>query len=45
MDADRETSRTASMVAGHVAYGVALAAAYTGLEGLEGRGGAEARSR
>jgi hypothetical protein len=37
--------RTASMVAGHVAYGMALAAAYKGLEGLEGLGGEEARSR
>jgi uncharacterized membrane protein YagU involved in acid resistance len=37
--------RTAAMVAGHVAYGVALAAAYGRLEGFERRGGAGARSR
>jgi uncharacterized membrane protein YagU involved in acid resistance len=37
--------RTASMVAGHVAYGVALAAVYERLEGFERRGGEEAWSR
>jgi uncharacterized membrane protein YagU involved in acid resistance len=37
--------RTASMIAGHVAYGVALAAAYKGLEGAERRDGEKAWSR
>jgi uncharacterized membrane protein YagU involved in acid resistance len=37
--------RTAAMLAGHVAYGVALAAVYERLEEFERRRGEEARSR